>query len=51
MLTARKEEAEKLEGMAKSKAPSLSGLKNMKTSSKIALVVLLAVVVISRKME
>lgn len=47
MLTQRKEDAEKLEGMAKSKGPKLSGLKNMKTSSKIALVILLAVVLIS----
>ena len=43
----RKEGAEKLEGMAKSKGLKFTGLKNMKTSSKIALVILVAVVLIS----
>ena len=47
MLTQRKEGAEKLEGMAKSKGLKFTGLKNMKTSSKIALVILVAVVLIS----
>ena len=47
MLTQRKEDAQKLEGMAKSKGLKLSGLKNMKTSSKVALVLLLAVVLVS----
>ena len=47
MLTQRKEGAEKLEGMAKSKGLKSTGLKNMKTSSKIALVILVAVVLIS----
>ena len=47
MLTQRKEGAEKLEGMAKSKGLTFTGLKNMKTSSKIALVILVAVVLIS----
>ena len=47
MLTQRKEGAEKLEGMAKAKGLKFSGLKNMKTSSKIALVILVAVVLIS----
>ena len=47
MLTQRKEYAQKLEGMAKSKGLKLSGLKNMKTSSKVALVLLLAVVLVS----
>ena len=47
MLTQRKEDAQKLEGMAKSKGLKLSGLKNMKASSKVALVLLLAVVLVS----
>ena len=47
MLTQRKEGAEKLEGMAKSKGLKFTGLKNMKTSTKIALVILVAVVLIS----
>ena len=47
MLTQRKEGAEKLEGMAKSKGLKFTGLKNMKASSKIALVILVAVVLIS----
>ena len=47
MLTQRKEGAEKLEGMAKSRGLKFTGLKNMKTSSKIALVILVAVVLIS----
>ena len=47
MLTQRKEGAEKLEGMAKSKGLKFTGLKNMKTSSKIALVILVAVALIS----
>ena len=47
MLTQRKKGAEKLEGMAKSKGLKFTGLKNMKTSSKIALVILVAVVLIS----
>ena len=47
MLTQRKEDTQKLEGMAKSKGLKLSGLKNMKTSSKVALVLLLAVVLVS----
>ena len=47
MLTQRKEGAEKLEGMAKSKGLKFTGLMNMKTSSKIALVILVAVVLIS----
>ena len=47
MLTQRKEDAQKLEGMAKSKGLKLSGLKNMKTSSKVALVLLLVVVLVS----
>ena len=47
MLTQRKEGAEKLEGMTKSKGLKFTGLKNMKTSSKIALVILVAVVLIS----
>lgn len=47
MLTQRKEGAEKLEGMAKSKGLKFTGLKNTKTSSKIALVILVAVVLIS----
>ena len=47
MLTQRKEGAEKLEGMAKSKGLKFTGLKNMKTSSKIALSILVAVVLIS----
>ena len=47
MLTQRKEGAEKLEGMAKNKGLKFTGLKNMKTSSKIALGILVAVVLIS----
>ena len=47
MLTQRKQDAEKLEGMAKTKGLKFSGLKNMKTSSKIALGILVAVVLIS----
>ena len=47
MLTQRKKGAEKLEGMAKSKGLKFTGLKNMKTSSKIALVILVGVVLIS----
>ncbi len=47
MLTQRKEGAEKLEGMAKTKGLKFTGLKNMKTSSKIALGILVAVVLIS----
>ena len=48
MLTQRKEGAEKLEGMAKKgKGLSFNGIKNMKLSSKIALVILVAVVLIS----
>ncbi|MCR4871129.1 MAG: dipeptide/oligopeptide/nickel ABC transporter permease/ATP-binding protein [Atopobiaceae bacterium] len=45
-MATRKENAEKLEAMA-SKGPKLSGLKNMKTSSKIALAILVVVVLVS----
>ena len=48
MLTQRKEGAEKLEGMAKKPGGmKLSGLKNMRMSSKIALVILLVVFLLS----
>ena len=48
MLTQRKQEAEKLEDMAKKgRGLNFNGIKNMKLSSKIALVILLAVVLIS----
>ncbi len=45
-MATRKENAEKLEAMA-TKGPRLSGLKNMKTSSKIALAILVVVVLLS----
>lgn len=45
-MATRKENAEKLEAMAEKK-PRLSGLKNMKTSSKIALAILVVVVLLS----
>ena len=48
MLTQRKEDSQKLEGMAKKGSGlKFSGLKNMKPSSKIALGILVAVVLIS----
>lgn len=48
MLTQRKEDSQKLEAMAaKASGPKLSGLKNMKTSSKVALAILLVVVLLS----
>jgi len=45
-MATRKENARKLEAMAASK-PKLSGLKNMRTSSKIALAILVAVALVS----
>ena len=45
-MATRKENAEKLEAMAVAK-PKLSGLKNMKTTSKIALLILVVVVLLS----
>ena len=48
MLTQRKEDSQKLEGMAKKGSGlKFSGLKNMKLSSKIALGILVAVVLVS----
>jgi len=45
-MATRKENAEKLEAMA-SRKPKLSGLKNMKTTSKIALAILITVALLS----